>query len=121
MNYLIKYYYEYKKEFNKPKDIINETSKYKSKLDTVKTFIDSMIIKTDNKNDKILVDDLFALYITCKESQNISEFKFSELLSKYIEKKRSLYNGVRKICIIGYKINKDENYKEDDNKDIDDL
>jgi len=63
-NYLLKWYYIYKQEgiTNKPKEVILAIKEYSAKIDTIKTFIDTCLVKTDNKKDRIAMNELLAIY-----------------------------------------------------------
>lgn len=63
-NYLLHWYYIYKSEgINiKPKEVILAIKEYSSKIDTIKTFVNTVLIKTDNPSDKISVSILFNIY-----------------------------------------------------------
>jgi putative DNA primase/helicase len=54
-NYLLEWYYKYKTEgITKPKEVLLAIKEYSAKIDTIKTFVETVLIKTDNdKDDRI--------------------------------------------------------------------
>ena len=58
-HFLQKYYKLYKTEgLKEPKEIVSSINSYKSDIDSVKTFMDQAVIKTDNEKERISSADL---------------------------------------------------------------
>jgi P4 family phage/plasmid primase-like protien len=111
-NYLLKWYYIYKQQgiSNKPKEVVLAVKEYSAKIDTIKTFIENVLIKTDKKEDKISVRDLLEIYNeTAIERMMVNTFssKINNIIP--VGKKRigsSTISGIE-----GYKLHDD--YKTD--------
>jgi phage/plasmid-associated DNA primase len=107
-NYLLHWYYIYKKEgiSLKPKEVLLAVKEYSSKIDTIKTFIVDCLIKTDDVKDKVSVSDLLTVYNeSALERMYINIF--SSKITKYIPTVRKTIGSLKMSVIEGYKIHPD--------------
>ena len=77
MHFLIKYYKLYKEEGlqDLPGSIKQSIKSYRKEIDSVKTFCDESLIKTNNTKDCVLVTELFTYHNIWSENKlNMKEF-----------------------------------------------
>jgi phage/plasmid-associated DNA primase len=108
-NYLLHWYYIYKSEgINpKPKEVVLAIKEYSSKIDTIKTFISKVLIKTDKPEDRISISELSNIY---NESalQRLYVNVFSSKIDKFIPvSKQRIERREAVSAIQGYKLHPD--------------
>jgi len=117
-NYLLHWYYIYKTEgiTNKPKEVLLAIKEYTAKIDTIKTFVETVLIKTDSKKDKVAVSELLAIY---NESaiDRLQTNTFSQKLNNIIPVSKKRIGSSTVSGIEGYTLHPD--YKQTNECDID--
>ena len=107
-NYLLKWYYIYKQEgiTNKPKEVILAIKEYSAKIDTIKTFIETCLIKTDNKKDKLSINELLAIYNESAIERMIVN-NFSQKINNIIPVGKKRFGNATISGIEGYTLHPD--------------
>lgn len=107
-NFLLKWYYIYKQEgiTNKPNEVKIAIKEYSEKIDTIKTFIDTCLIKTDNTKDRVSMNELLSIYNE-SASERMLINSFSHKIKNTINVKKYRFGISTVSGIEGYKLHPD--------------
>lgn len=119
-HFLVKYYKLYLQEGLKESNDINKSiNTYRKDIDSVKTFVDEALVKTQNEKDRISTADLL-YHHNSWGSNKIDRERFAKRLNGCgFDIQRKIVNGSKSKCLTGIKWN-DEFKKGMDNNFIDD-
>ncbi len=111
-HFLLKYYRIYKTEgLSESPAIKNSINKYKKEIDSVKTFMEEALIKTDSSKDRIKTTQLL-FYHNGWSSHKSDRERFSKRITTLgFKTERLMVEGTKSMCIKNYKWN--EGFKSD--------
>jgi hypothetical protein len=122
MHYLLHWYGVYLSEGldDLSSEIKDSIKSYRKETDSVKTFIEEALIKTDDDNDRILSTDLFVHHNSWAKQRITKQAFGKRIKSNEIEiQKRRIDGGGQGNCICGYKWNED--FKKEIQRDSNDF
>ncbi len=118
-HFLLKYYRLYKSEgLSESPAIKNSINKYKKEIDSVKTFMEEAIIKTDSSKDRIKTTDLLFHHNGWSSHKSDRERFSKRIISLGYKPQRLTVDGLKSMCITNAKWN--EGFKSDNQCLIDD-
>ena len=111
-HFLTKYFKIYKSEgLREPKAVLNSINQYKKDIDSVKTYMDEAVIKTNDEKDRITTVELLELHNSFSDNK-LDKGRFAKRLNANgFEVKQKKVNGSNKNCVSFIKWNND--FKED--------
>ena len=92
---------------------------YRKETDSVKTFIEEALIKTEDDNDRITSTDLFVHHNSWAKQRLTKQAFAKRIKSNEIEILKRRIEGGQGMCICGYKWNDD--FKKEIQRDSDDF
>ena len=109
MNYLLNWYKVYKTEGLKDQsaDIKGAVKEYRKEVDSVKTFLEDALEKTDLETDKISTVKLLEYHNRWAKTRLSSQKFGKRLKSNDIETTQSRVDGSKVMAIVGYIFNED--------------
>lgn len=108
-HFLVKYYNLYKLEGLDPSDDIkHEINVYRKDIDSVKTFCEEALIRTDNDKDRISTAEMLFKHNGWSPAK-LDKQKFASRLGSIgiIQKQRQIQSIGKVMCVSGYKYNTD--------------
>ena len=109
MHCLIEWYKAYLEEgiLTLPEEIREATESYRADIDTVKSFVRKILVKTDDTADKITVTELLEYHNLFAPDRQLKNKLFKKELVRVIGKeiKRERFEGRRVDCVSGYTLN----------------
>jgi P4 family phage/plasmid primase-like protien len=121
MHYLLHWYGVYLSEGldDLSPEITDSIKSYRKETDSVKTFIEEALIKTEDENDRIASSELF-MHHNSWAKQRLTKQAFSKRIkSNEIDLRQMRIEGVQAMCISGYKWNDD--FKKEIQRDSNDF
>jgi len=121
MHYLLHWYGAYLSEGldDLSSEIRDSIKCYRKETDSVKTFIEEALIKTEDDNDRITSTDLFVHHNSWAKQRVTKQAFAKRIKSNEIVLRQMRIEGVQAMCISGYKWNDD--FKKEIQRDSNDF